>query len=62
MKEQDEYSSRYERTVNELAVFRDDPGLRQQHQPHFEARNGRFFEVLEQILKHETNLLDFAGG
>ena len=61
MREQDDFTLKYERNTSDLQIFKDDPSLAQYLQ-HFEVRNSRFFELLEQILKHEKNLVEFAKG
>lgn len=52
---------KYEKNPDELQIFKDDPYL-DPFREHFRVRNGKFFEVLEQIIKLERSLKEFAKG
>ncbi|CAD8120776.1 unnamed protein product [Paramecium sonneborni] len=59
--ETEEFSHRYEKNIEELKIFKDDPNLNE-FKEHFKFRNGKFYEQLEQIIKVESCLKDFAKG
>ncbi|CAD8081375.1 unnamed protein product [Paramecium primaurelia] len=59
--ENEEFTQRYQKNVDELQVFKDDPYL-EPHKQHFQVRNAKFFELLEQIVKVESSLKEFAKG